>query len=115
MFPLILLIYQNISVSNVMYTPEENGLMTKINNDDKIAKLEIPHNSALVFFCEVRISSANDTKLPQKMTLNCLNIMRGFQKPQVKRIRSVPGKRVFPVSISAMIQPTDHISTATRG
>ncbi len=26
-------------------------------------------------------------------------------------LRSVPGKRVFPVSISAMMHPTDHMST----
>ena len=26
-------------------------------------------------------------------------------------LRSVPGKRAFPVNISAIMQPTDHIST----
>lgn len=36
------------------------------------------------------------------------------EKVQLERIQSFPLKRVFPVSISAMIQPIDQISTVQR-
>lgn len=49
-----------------------------------------------------------------RQSLSCYVFFFNILNSQLKRIRSVPGNRVFPVRSSAIIQPTDQISTETH-
>ena len=53
-------------------------------------------------------------KLKNKYDLFYRNILSLHFLREHIHLRSVPGNKAFPVSISAIMQPTDHISTEMR-